>query len=64
MTAMLDASTKNAGAKRMQMWRNRCELLDEDRFSAPDEFLNEDGYTYFDMNREYVKEVSYVDKLF
>ena len=28
-----------------QMWNNRCELLDEDRSSAPDDFINEDGYT-------------------
>ena len=32
-----------------------CELLDEDRFSAPDEFQEEEGYEYFDLNREYKK---------
>ena len=41
-----------------QMRRDRCELLDEDRLSAPDDFVSEDGYTYFDINREYVKQVS------
>ena len=35
-----------------------CELLDEDRFSAPDEFQEEEGYEYFDLNREYKKPVS------
>ncbi|XP_015766444.1 PREDICTED: uncharacterized protein LOC107345255 [Acropora digitifera] len=32
-----------------------CELLDEDRFSAPHEFQEEEGYKYFDLNREYKK---------
>ena len=40
-----------------QMCHNRCELLDEDRSSAPDDFVKEDGYTYFDMNREFVNPV-------
>ena len=40
-----------------QMWRNRCELLDEDRLSAPDDFVSVDGYTYFDMDRQYVNKV-------
>ena len=40
-----------------QMWNDRCELLDEDRMSAPDDFSNENGYTYFDMNREFVNQV-------
>ena len=34
-----------------------CQLLDEDRFSAPDEFQEEEGYEYFDLNREYKKPV-------
>ena len=37
-----------------QMRQNRCELLDEDRFSAPEDFLEEKEYTYYDMNREYL----------
>ena len=37
-----------------QMRQNRCELLDDDRISAPEDFLEEKEYTYFDMNREYV----------
>ena len=40
-----------------QMWNNRCELLDEDRTSAPDDFISEDGYTYFDMDNEFVNRV-------
>ena len=40
-----------------QMWRDRCELLDEDRLSAPGDFVKEEGYTYFDMEREYVNQV-------
>ena len=34
-----------------------CELLDEDRFSTPNDFIAYMGYTYFDMNREYVNQV-------
>ena len=30
-----------------------CELLDEDRFAAPDDFAEEQGYEYHDMSREY-----------
>ena len=41
-----------------QIRENRCELLDEDRFSAPEDFLKEKGYTYYDMNREYVNQVT------
>ena len=37
--------------------KHSCELLDEDRFAAPDHFLQEQGYEYFDMNREYQKAV-------
>ena len=37
-----------------QMRQNRCELLDDDRISAPEDFLEEKEYTYYDMNREYV----------
>ena len=37
-----------------QMRKNRCELLDDDRISAPEDFLEEKEYTYYDMNREYV----------
>lgn len=40
-----------------QILGNRCELLDEDRFSAPDDFVNEAEYAYFDMSREYVHQV-------
>ncbi|CAH3018803.1 unnamed protein product [Porites evermanni] len=41
-----------------QIRENRCELLDEDRFSAPEDFFKEKGYTYYDMNREYVNQVT------
>ena len=34
------------------MRQNRCELLDDDRFSAPEDFVVEKEYTYYDMNRE------------
>ena len=37
-----------------QMRQNRCELQDDDRISAPEDFLEEKEYTYYDMNREYV----------
>ena len=37
-----------------QMRQNRCELLDGDRISAPEDFLGEKEYTYYDMNREYI----------
>ena len=40
------------------MKENLCELLDEDRFSSPEDFLEEEGYEYFDMNREYVDQVT------
>ena len=43
--------------KAYQMWNNRCELLDEDRSSAPDDFVNEHGYTYFYMDNELVNQV-------
>ena len=36
------------------MRQNRCELLDDDRISAPEDFLEEKDCTYYDMNREYV----------
>ncbi|XP_015768761.1 PREDICTED: uncharacterized protein LOC107347385 isoform X2 [Acropora digitifera] len=35
--------------------KHSCELLDEDRFAAPDDFLEEQGYEYHDMSREYKK---------
>ena len=38
-----------------------CELLDEDRFAAPDDLMEQQGYEYFDMNREYEKAVRYYD---
>ena len=42
-----------------QISGQRCELLDEDRMSAPDDFVRKDGYAYFDMNREYINQVWY-----
>ena len=36
------------------MRQNRCELLDVDRISTPEDFLEEKEYTYYDMNREYI----------
>ena len=40
------------------MNENLCELLDEDRFSSPEDFLEEEGYEYSDMNREYDDQVT------
>ena len=40
-----------------QISGDRCELLDEDRFSAPGDFINQPGYAYFDMTREYINQV-------
>ena len=40
-----------------QISGQRCELLDEDRMSAPDDFVEIDAYAYFDMSREYVDQV-------
>ena len=37
--------------------KHSCELLDEDRFAAPDDFVEEQGYEYYDMSREYQKAV-------
>ena len=31
---------------------SRCKLLDEDRFAAPDDFVEELGYKYYVMSRE------------
>ena len=39
--------------------QHNCELLDEDRFAAPDDFEEEQGYEYYDMSREYEKAVRY-----
>ena len=39
--------------------KHSCVLLDEDRFAASADFVEEQGYNYYDMNREYQKAVSY-----
>ena len=39
--------------------QHNCELLDEDRFAAPDDFEEEQDYEYYDMSREYEKAVRY-----
>ncbi|XP_067026106.1 uncharacterized protein [Acropora muricata] len=36
--------------------QHSCELLDEDRFAAPTDFVEEQGYEYYDMSREYEEE--------
>ncbi|XP_067026115.1 uncharacterized protein [Acropora muricata] len=36
--------------------KHSCELLDEDRFAAPTDFVEEQGYEYYDMSREYEEE--------
>ena len=38
-----------------------CELLDEDRFAAPDDVVEEQGYEYYDIAREYEKALRYYD---
>ena len=43
--------------------KNGCELLDEDRFAAPDDLKEEKGYEYYDMDREYEKTVRYYDSI-
>ena len=43
--------------------KHSCELLDEDRFAAPDDFVEEQGYQYYDMSREYTKAVRYYDTI-
>ena len=30
----------------------KCELLDDDKFSVPNDFVEEQGYAYFEFNRE------------
>ena len=48
----------------MQMkGKHSCELLDEDRFATPDDLIEEKGYEYYDMSREYEKEVRYYDTI-
>ncbi|XP_044165868.1 uncharacterized protein LOC122949935 [Acropora millepora] len=39
------------------MGDHNCELLDDDMFAAPDDLMEEKGYEYYDMNREYGKEM-------
>ena len=45
------------------MGDHNCELLDEDRSAAPDDFEEEQGYKYYEMNREYDKTVRYYDTI-
>ena len=40
-----------------------CELLDEDRFAAPDDLKEEIGYEYYEMDRKYEKMVRYYDTI-
>ena len=48
---------ENCRCQAFQMAKDRCELLYEDRFGAPEHYQHKDGYVYFDMNREYVQQV-------
>ena len=48
---------RNAGAKRTKSGKIDVSLLDEDRYSAPDDFVYREGYIYFDMKRNYVNQV-------
>ena len=46
-----------------QIKGQHCELLDEDRFAAPDDFVDEQEYEYYDISREYEKAVRYYDTI-
>ena len=35
--------------------QDSCELLDEDRFAATDDFVEKQGYEYYDISSEYEK---------
>jgi len=37
--------------------KHSCELLDEERFTAPNDFVEEKEYEYYDTSREYEKAV-------
>ena len=39
--------------------KNGCELLDEERFAAPNDLVEEKEYEYYDTSREYEKAVRY-----
>ena len=43
--------------------KHSCELLDEDRFAAPDDFEEEESYEYHEMDRQYGKTVRYYDSI-
>ena len=43
--------------------KHSCELLDEDRFAAPDDLKEERGYEYYEMHRQYGKTVRYYDSI-
>ena len=43
-----------------QLW---VASVDEDRFAAPDDFEEEQGYEYYEMDREYEKTVRYHDTI-
>ena len=45
------------------MGDHKCELLDEDRSAAPDDFEEKQGYEYYEMDREYEKTVRYYDTI-
>ena len=59
MTVFSSASLRNADVKPTDMkGEHNCELLiNEDRFDASSDFVEEQGYEYYDMNREYEKTV-------
>ena len=43
--------------------KHSCELLDEDRFATSDDFVEEQGYEYYEMDRGYEKTVRYYDTI-
>ena len=46
--------------KAYQIKGSRCELLEEDRFSSPGDFVEGDDYTYFDVRREFAIQVCFL----
>ena len=43
--------------------QHTCELLDEDKFAAHDDLVEQQGYEHYDMSREYEKAVRYYDTI-
>ena len=44
-------------SRAFQIFGRQCELLDENRFTAPKDFIQKTGFSYFPMSLEYVTKV-------